>query len=152
MIKELFLAIALGAILGFGITGAFFALHKNKTPQKIDETIQVSPTPTITDLQMSTETSPTTTPKENSINITAPENNSVVSNSKVTIKGDSKPNSVIIISTPAKTFNGKANANGVFSITIELESGINLIKISSFDTEDNQEQTEISLTYSTAKI
>jgi hypothetical protein len=151
MIKELFLAIALGSILGFGITGAFFALNKNKNIPKQNQTIVV-PTPTITDLQISTETTPIVSKTETSINITSPENNSVLSNSKISIKGDSKPNSLIVISTPIKTFSGKSNANGVFSISIELESGINLIKINSIDSEDNQSETELNLTYSTAKI
>lgn len=153
MIKELFLAIALGSILGFGITGAFFALNKNKTTTK-QNSVEISPTPTITDIQMSTQitTTPGLSQTDTSINITSPENNAVLSNSKISIKGDSKPNSLIIISTQTKTFSGKSNANGVFSISIELESGINLIKINSIDSEDNQDQIEINLTYSTAKI
>lgn len=153
MIKELFLAIALGSILGFGITGAFFALNKNKTTTK-QNSVEISPTPTITDIQMSTQitTTPGLSQTDTSINITSPENNAVLSNSKISIKGDSKPNSLIIISTQTKTFSGKSNANGVFSISIELESGINLIKINSIDPEDNQDQIEINLTYSTAKI
>ena len=152
MIKELFLAIALGSILGFGVTGAFFALNKNKNTPK-QNSIEISPTPTITDIQMSTQTTtPGLSQTDSSISITSPENNAVLSNSKISIKGDSKPNSLIIISTPTKTFSGKANANGVFSISIELDSGLNLIKINSIDSEDNQYETELSLTYSTAKI
>lgn len=153
MIKELFLAITLGSILGFGVTGAFFALNKSKVTNK-QASIEVSPTPTITEIKMSTEvsTTPTVTQTKSAINITSPENNSVLSNSKVIIKGESKPNSIILISTPSRTFNDKANSNGVFSISIELDSGINLIKINSIDSEDNQEQTELNLTYSTAKI
>lgn len=153
MIKELFLAIALGSILGFGITGAFFALNKNKNTPKPNSS-EISPTPTITDLQMSTKvtTTPSVSQTESSINITSPENNAVLSNSKINIKGDSLPNSLIIISTATKTFSGKSNSNGVFSISIELESGINLIKINSIDSSDNQSETELNLTYSTAKI
>lgn len=155
MIKELFLAITLGAILGFGVTGAFFALNKSKVTNN-QSTIEISPTPTVTEIQMSTEVSvtPTSTISSTkaSIVINSPENNSVVSNSKITIKGESKANSLIVISTPSKTFNGKSNANGTFSINIELDSGINLIKINSIDAEDNQEQIELNLTYSTAKI
>lgn len=151
MIKELFLAIALGSILGFGVTGAFFALNKNKTIPKQNQN-EVIPTPTITDIQLSTTTTPAISKTESSINITSPENNAVVSNSKISIKGDSKPNSLIIISTPTRTFNGKSNANGVFSISIELDSGVNLIKISSIDSQDNQDETELNITYSTAKI
>ncbi len=153
MIKELFLAIALGSILGFGVTGAFFALNKNKTTPK-QNLSEISPTPTITEIQMSTEvtTTPAVSSTETSINITSPENNAVVSNSKISIKGDSKPNSLIVISTPTKTFSDKANANGIFSISIELDSGFNLIKINSIDPEDNQSEIELNLTYSTAKI
>lgn len=151
MIKELFLAIALGAILGFGTTGAFFALNKNKTTTN-PGSAETSPTPTITEIQLSTTTTPSVSKTESSINITSPENNAVVSSSKISIKGDSKPNSLIIIATPSKTFNGKSNASGVFSINIELDSGINLIKISSIDEQDDQDETELSITYSTAKI
>ena len=150
MIKEFFIAIILGAVLGFGITGAFFALHKNNT----QNTSEVSPTPTITDMQMSTQTSvtPSVAEKKASINITSPEDGTVLSISKTNIKGDAKPNSLIIISTPSKTFSDKSNSNGVFNISIELDSGANLIKISSIDSDDNQDETEIILTYSTTKI
>ncbi len=153
MIKELFLAITLGSILGFGVTGAFFALNKSKVTNK-QASIEISPTPTIIEIQMSTKISPTPTNSQtkNSINITSPENNSVVSNSKIIIKGSSKPNNLIIISTPTKSFNSKTNSNGIFSINVELDSGINLIKINSVDSEDNQEEIELNLTYSTAKI
>jgi hypothetical protein len=154
MIKELFLAIALGSILGFGVTGAFFALNKSKNVPKQQNSSEISPTPTFTDIQLSTQitTTPTVSQTKSSINITSPENNSVLSNSKINIKGDSKPDSLIIVSTSTKTFTDKANSNGVFNISIELDSGINLIKINSIDSEDNQDEIELNLTYSTAKI
>ena len=149
MIKEYFIAIILGAILGLGITGAFFALHRNNTKQN---TTAISPVPT--DTQMSTQVSatPSISEKKSSINITSPENNTVLSTTKTNIKGNTKPNSLIIISTPSKTFSDKSNSNGVFNISIELDSGVNLIKISSIDSDDNQDETEITLTYSTTKI
>jgi hypothetical protein len=151
MIKEYFLAIFLGAILGLGITGGYFALRQNKTKQNIGD---VLPTPTIVETQMSTQISvtPSISKIKTSINTTSPENGTVLSTAKISIKGDAKPNSLIIISTPSQTFSDKANSNGVFSINIELDSGVNLIKISSIDSEDNQDQTELSLTYSTAKF
>lgn len=150
MIKDFILAIILGAILGLGVTGAYYAVHKNNTPTSPST---ISPTPTIH--QSIDEISPTPTiseTKKTSINIISPEDNSVVSTSKISIKGDARPNSVIVVSTPSQTFNDKANANGVFSVNVELDSGFNLIKISSIDTDDNQDQTELNITYSTAKI
>jgi hypothetical protein len=153
MIKELFLAIALGAILGFGVTGAFFALNKNKISND-QSSLNISPTPTITNVQLSTQVTPTpdSSQPKSSIKITSPENNVVASNSKISIKGNSTPNSLIIISTPSKTFNGKTDTNGIFSIDIELDSGVNLIKIDNIDSNDNQDETQLTITYSTAKI
>ena len=149
MIKEYFIAIILGAILGLGITGGYFALHQNNTQQN---TVEISPTPA--DTQMSTQISvtPSVSEKKSPINITSPENDSVISTAKTNIKGDAKPNSLIIISTPSKTFSDKANSNGVFSISVELDNGVNLIKINSIDLDDNQDETELTLTYSTTKI
>jgi len=152
MIKEYLLVIFLGTILGFGITGGYYALRQNKTTKQ--EVTDISPTPTITEIQISTQVSvtPSVSATKTSINITSPENGTVISTSKTSIKGDAKPNSLIVISTPSQTFSGEANSNGIFSINIQLDSGVNLIKISSVDLEDNQEETELTLTYSTAKI
>jgi len=151
MIKEYLLTIFLGTILGFGITGGYYALHQNKNKQN---TTDISPTPTITEIQMSTQVSitPSVSETKSIINITSPENSTVLSTAKTSIKGDAKPNSLIIISTPSQTFSGETNSNGVFSVNIELDSGVNLIKISSIDSDDNQDETELTLTYSTAKI
>jgi len=148
MIKELFITIILGAILGFGATGAFLTFNKGNTKSNVTT---ISPIPT--DTQMSTQISITPTSEEKSpINITFPEKDSVLSTSKTNIKGNTKPNSLIIISTPSKTFSDKSNSNGAFNISVELDSGINPIKISSIDQDDNQDETEITLTYSTTKI
>lgn len=152
MIKEYILAIILGAILGLGSTGAYVALCKNKKTPALEETI----TKTIENKDnesVSASITPTTIETKTSIKITSPENNSVLSTSKINIKGDAKPESLVIIVTPSsKVFQDKANSNGVFNISIELDSGINLLKISSTDINDIQEETELTLTYSTAKI
>ncbi|MDD2225027.1 MAG: hypothetical protein PHP97_02600 [Candidatus Shapirobacteria bacterium] len=149
MIKEYFIATILGAILGLGITGAFFALRQNNAKQN---TTAISPIPT--DAQMSTQISitPSISEKKSPIDIISPENDTVLFTAKTSIKGNTKPNSLIIITTPSKTFSDKSNSNGVFNISIELDSGVNLIKISSIDPDDNQDETEITLTYSSTKI
>lgn len=148
MIKEIFITIILGAVLGFGATGAFITFNKSNTKPNATT---ISPIPT--DTQMSTQVSITpTSEKKSPINIIFPENDSVISTSKTNIKGNAKPNSLIIISTPSKTFSDKSNSSGIFNTSIELDSGINPIKISSIDQDDNQDETEITLTYSTTKI
>ncbi len=153
MIKEYLLVIFLGTILGFGITGGYYALRQNKPKQNVTNN-NISPTPTITEIQISNQISvtPSVSATKTYINITSPENGTVLSTSKTSIKGDVKPSSLVVISTPSKTFSGEANSNGIFSINVELDSGVNLIKISSIDLNDNQDETELTLTYSTAKI
>lgn len=158
MIKELLLAIALGAFLGFGITGGFFALNKNKTTTVASSEL-ISPTPiqeqsnTTTNNTINATDSTLKNATSNSlITITSPENQSVVTNSKVTINGSVTPKSIVIISTTSKDYNTIANDNGEFSQDIELDSGANLINISSVDSQDNQAETKILITYSTAKI
>ncbi len=148
MIKEYLLTIVLGTIFGLGVTGAYFALNKNNS----NNTTNISPTPTSTEMSTKISITPTVSATQTSIKITSPENNTVISSSKINIKGDAKPNSLIVISTPSKTFSDKSNFNGVFNISVELDDGFNLIKISSIDPDDNQDQAELVLTYSTAKI
>lgn len=151
MIKEYFLAIILGAVLGLGLTGGYFAFCQKKNPKK--ESIEISPTPSsISSASEQISASPTITENKSSIKIISPQDGTIISSSKTSIKGDAKPNSLIVISTPSQTFSDKANSNGVFSISVELDSGVNLIKISSIDSDDNQDETELTLTYSTAKI
>lgn len=148
MIKELFLAIALGAFLGFGITGGFFAINKNKTTNTI-ATNNISPTP------LPPSPIPTTTiqnSENQSIIIDSPENEIVVSNSKLQIKGSTTPQSILIISTPLKSYQTNSDESGKFETNIELESGANIINITAIDPYDNQTEDQLLITYSTAKL
>lgn len=152
MIKEFILAITLGAILGFGITGSIYALTKSKAPSapKITPIAITSIDPSIPTSPVATSI-PTSTSVPN-LTILSPIDNSIVSNSKITLTGTTVSNSVITVSTIAKIFNTAADNNGDFSIDIDLESGANMLNISSVDTNDNQSDSQILVTYSTAKI
>lgn len=151
MIKELFLAITLGALLGFGITGGFLALNKNKPAST-----SVTPTPTIYDLQSTISPTPTPSPEEtitsSQLIIDSPEDGSIVSSSKLKITGSSDPKDTIIITTPVKVYNLSSDDSGLFETTIDLESGANLVKITAIDANDNQSDAQILVTYSTAKL
>ena len=147
MIKELILAIILGSLLGLGVTGGYLALHKkdikNNPSKQIEITTPTSiPTTTISE-----------TPKQPSqISISSPENDALISTDQTTIKGTTSPNSLIIITTASQTFSDKSDTKGNFSVSIKLDSGINFIKISAIDQTNNQFDTTINVTYSTAKI
>lgn len=158
MIKELILAIALGSLLGFGITGGYVAV-KNSKSNTINNT-QTLPTPTPTDNLSGTVNTnqPTPTPDNNistsdhQIQIESPKNESIASNSQITLKGSTSAQSHLIIVTPIKTYYSNADNAGNFSIDIEIESGVNQIQIDSIDSDDNQASTQLIVTYSTAKF
>ena len=127
MIKELLLAAFIGGILGLGITGGYVTL-KNKNIQTNQPVISE---PTLIPTQAETNPSLETNQSVDGIQINSPENNSLVSNSKITITGLTKSNNHIIIATNNDSFIGEADDQGKFEIPTELEAGLNQIKISS---------------------
>lgn len=147
MIKELILAIILGALLGLGIMGGYLTANKKIIFKKPSAT-EISPTP-----EINQEITPTPTVGSNDqLTIDSPENNSIVSVSKINITGITTPNSIIIITTSSDSFNDKSDENGKFNIPIELESGANLVKVTTIDSNDNQTDITLTITYSTAEI
>lgn len=148
MIKELLLAAFIGGILGLGVTGGYLTLQ-NKNSNSKQNTVITEPTliPTQSETPPETETKPI-----EGIQIDSPENNSLVTTSKTDLTGVSTPNSHIIVATSNNSFVGQSDSQGKFSIPITLDSGLNLIKISVIDTDGNQKDTQVNITYSTAKI
>lgn len=153
MFKEIILAIVLGALLGFGLTGGYFAVKKSPSTQIGN----VTPTISITKSEP-TSTNLTPTPiqtvdnSDNQITIDSPENESIVSNSKVTIKGTCNSKSTVIITTNTKNYTTYADNAGNFNVEIEIETGTNQIQVDAIDASDNQSTIKLLITYSTAKI
>ena len=148
MVKEFILAIIIGGLLCLGVTGAYLSTHNKVSISKPTNAIISEPTL----IPTSSQTNSVNEENNNSIIITSPSNNSLLSTSKTTITGTTTENSNIIIATASDTFTGKSDNDGNFEISIELETGLNIIKISSVDSNDNQEDTSINITYSTANI
>jgi len=148
MIKELLLAAFIGGILGLGITGGYITL-KNKNVQTNQTVISE---PTLVPTQTETNSESADNQIIDSIQINSPEDNSLISAAKTTISGKCSANSHIIIATASDSFVGEADDQGNFEIPIEVDAGLNLIKISSIDSNGDQKDTEINITYSTAKI
>lgn len=151
MIKELFLAIVIGAILGFGLTGGYLTFRqKNQTP-KIATISQptIIPTPTTTTVVTTVNNQEVVDKK---ITIISPEDNLLIFKDSLNIKGNTSKNSQIIINTSTQNFSGQSDQNGIFDIPITLDGGLNIIKISAIDSQGNQVDTEINVTFSTTKI
>ena len=151
MLKELLTALILGALLGFGLTGGYYAYKKNQSNPQPKTIVQATITPDPSAVPELTP-QPTLTTSNFELTIDEPLPDAIVSNSKVTLKGSFAPQGFIIINTFNNTYSTTADNAGNFSIDIEVDSGANIIKIDAFDKNDNQISSEITITYSTAKI
>jgi cytoskeletal protein RodZ len=156
MFKELLLAVVLGALLGFGITGGIIALKNSKSSSFSSGQTAAQPTSPNT---ITTKPQPSDNPSGNSlgtnnhqITIDSPENESIVTNSKVTVKGSTSPQSTLVITTPSKSYFATADNAGNFNVDIDIDSGVNQVQIDSIDPQDDQATTQLIITYSTANI
>ena len=154
MIKEIALAITLGALLGFGITGGYLASQKSRkttfvpTPTPV---ISIGLSPTIDPVPSDSLPDPSSTTASQLV-VTSPKDEDIVNNSLLEVKGTASPLSLILINTNLKHYQTSSNDSGSFSFEVELESGINNIQIDAFTPDDQQSSTTFQVTYSTAKI
>jgi len=151
--KELFVAIFLGGILGLAITSGLVALNNRyKNNNSIVNVTPPKTTASSTTITPKEESKTTISETQNFIDIKTPKANSVFSESPILLKGSTNSNSIVIINTPLKTYTLNSDSAGNFSENIEIDSGINFIDITSIDSQNSEAQQEIMVTYSTAKI
>lgn len=152
MIKELSLAIIFGLLIGFGLTGTFYFIkHSQNKPDNTPNIVIPTLAPKDDNLN-NVNSTPTPAASNQNLVITSPQNNDIIATGKVTIKGQSNPNSLIIITTPLKNYHLNADVQGIFSQEIVLESGYNVINLTAIDENDQENHIELFLTYSTTKL
>lgn len=148
MKKEVFLAIAIGFALGLVITFGIWTANKS-----LKNLPKPTPSPTVA---AQSEGNPSPTPSNqvtnNQLTITSPEDESLVSSPKITVKGTTSPSAIVTISWEDDQTIVTADANGAFSTNIELVGGYNTIKVTSFDKIGTPSEQTLTVTYSTAKI
>ncbi len=148
MLKELFLAIILGALLGFGLTGGYLAINKKNNSNK-DITTIVTPTPQSIENTSTQEIIQT----EEGFSFISVEDMDVVSKENIAIDGiTNSPNNIVIATLGDQVINTTSKDDGKFSLQIKLTSGLNNIKITVIDSSNNQFEKNINITYSTATI
>jgi len=152
MFKELLLAVILGALLGFGLTGGFVALKNSQKNTPITPSATVKPAVTTVTPQPSENPANALNTNNHQITIESPQNESLVANSQVAIKGFTSPGSYLIISTPSKTYLTSADNAGNFNTNIDIDTGVNQIQVDSIDSQDDQATAQFIITYSTTKI
>jgi hypothetical protein len=140
MRKEIILAIVLGVILGVVIIFGINLANQSSSDTPTQPGSQATPTTSLT---------PTPTP---SLQIVAPNNNSVSFEDTVTLVGKAKPESWIAIIWEENENIIQSDQSGSFSQEISLIGGENIIQITATNGQDYQESTNITIIYTTAEI
>lgn len=140
MLKELIIAIVLGAIIGFGATSGIISLKNRNNPSQLSP----SPTPLLNDQQ------PTVKPNQHLLTIQQPNNETVVDQDTVDIIGQTTANSQVVVHSQTNSFFLEADQDGQFEQSVNLEGGANLIQISAISPDEQQADFDLIVTYSTA--
>lgn len=138
------MAILIGAILGFTITGLFWAKKKGKFNfQSQDKT----PTE-------ETEPTPIPSPQESAVflKITEPENEIISKEEDISLKGETVSEAIVVIIWEEGEDILVADEEGIFETEITLIGGENEIEISVYDDQGNNASQILTITYSTAQI
>lgn len=142
MRKEVLIAIVIGFALGLVITfGIWTANRALKKP------VSQEPEPVAQQ-----ETTPTPLTQEFSLVIDSPENNSISTEEKIQVSGQTAGSAVVVILYPEGEKILEANQEGKFSTEIELAGGQNEIIVSAYDQEGNEIKQTLTVVYSTAEI
>lgn len=143
MKKEILLAIVIGTALGFISMGILEAKRKGISLFRQPPAAE-SPTQTL----MVTPTQPET-PK---LSITEPEDETVSTKEKITIKGKASPLATVVIIWDEGEDILVADQEGFFQTEIDLAAGPNEIEVSAYDENDRVNKQILTITYSTAKF
>lgn len=134
-------AFGLGLIITYGVLTARKALEKQKQAPPSEVSEEVSPAPT------SEPTLPLL-----SLTIYQPEDEAVVDEPTILLKGKTASNAVIAILTEEDELILEADDEGNFETEIDLVDGANEIIISAFDEEANEVSQTLNLVYTEAEI
>ncbi len=94
----------------------------------------------------------TTEPISFNLEISGPENNSVVFDSEVLVNGKTSPNATVFISTENSDQAMTANDKGDFSQTVMLKPGLNTILVNVFEQNGDNKNEQRVIFYSEEKL
>lgn len=141
MPKEALIAIIIGFLFGLIITFGVYTANRSLKEQEVEAE---APSPTA---PASRESSP-----EALLVIDSPENESLVSEEKLVLRGRSNPEAIIAIFTEENEHLLTASKEGTFSAEITLVKGVNNIKVTAVDKENQKTEQDLTIVYSTATI
>lgn len=97
-----------------------------------------------------TESTPTASPSVGGLKTTLdkPEDGDVVDSNLTTVSGITKPLAWVTVSGEKGDYTVQAGGDGIFSQEIDLASGVNQIKVTSFDLNGNHDTQRLTIVYS----
>jgi hypothetical protein len=135
MKKEVVIAIiggfVLGLIITFGIATAQQSIHSSQ-PSTTTNSITPTPPPP---------------PPSHTLFINTPSPNSVNHAAQLMVSGSSSPNSYVGVVSTSDRNSTIADAQGNFSLTIELTSGANILDVTSFNESGQSTTRQIKTVY-----
>jgi hypothetical protein len=150
MKREVFLAVAVGFVLGLIITFGVWTANntlKNHIPGNRPPAVaNVTPSPT-------TVPPPSSSVKQIPLTLTSPaQDETLVTTGSLTVSGKTSPDAAVALVYENGESIGTADDSGTFSFDIKLDSGYNRITATAFDKDGNTAKTQILVTYTTNKI
>ncbi len=94
----------------------------------------------------------TTAPATLTLEVSSPDDNSLTFQSAVLVSGSTSPNLPILISAQSQNVVVQSKFDGSFSTVINLEEGVNQIKIVSFSPTGDQRSVDKTIYYSKEKL
>ena len=142
MRKEVVLAIIIGIILGAIILYGIKIADQSVTDNQATDSAQTKNNSTIT---------PVPTPA-NTVIITSPTDHFVSFTTPITLKGQTKPQTVVAITADSDENIVKSDDQGNFSSSINLIGGQNTITATSIFPDNSTSSASISIIYTTSQI
>lgn len=94
----------------------------------------------------------TNKPKSFTLDLEQPANDSLVFQSSILVSGKTSPNMDILLTTKSFDKTIQSKKDGTFSYTLDLDEGVNDIKIVAFDKDGDARSTQRVVYYSKEKI
>ena len=142
MRKEVLIAIVIGFALGLTITfGIWTANRALKKP------VPSEPLPAVQE-----EITPTQIPEAFSLVVDSPENNTISTEEKISVKGQTGALATVALLYEEGEKVLQADKDGKFPAEIELIGGQNEITVVAWDAEGNEVKQNFTVVYSTAEI
>ncbi len=86
------------------------------------------------------------------LNVTSPDDNSLVNDPNVLLQGKTSPQATIIVSFDNKDQSVEVDKDGNFNATLKMDAGVNNFSITAFDNTGNSKTESRTLYYSKEKI